>query len=77
LATPISTASSGLAISAAHARARWAAASMALSQKAEAPSAQEIDQLAALRRAYEELTEAYEGLRRMVERGYLPYRPKA
>ena len=66
-----------LAISAAQARARWAAASMTLSQKSDAPSAQEIDHLAALRRAYEELTEAYEGLRRLVERGYLPYRPKA
>jgi hypothetical protein len=66
-----------LAVAAAQARARWAAASLTLSQKAEAPTAQEIDQLAALRRAYEELTEAYEGLRRMVERGYLPYRPKA
>lgn len=66
-----------LAIAAAQARARWAAASMTLSQKAEAPSAQDIDQLAALRRAYEELTEAYEGLRRLVERGYLHYRPKA
>ena len=66
-----------LAVAAAQARARWAAASLTLSQKAEAPTAQDIDQLAALRRAYEELTEAYEGLRRMVERGYLPYRPKA
>ncbi len=66
-----------LAIAAAQARARWAAAAMTLSQKADAPSAQEIDQLAALRRAYEELTEAYEGLRRLVERGYLPCKPKA
>ncbi len=66
-----------LAVAAAHARARWAAASLALSQKADAPSPQEVEQLAQLRRAFEEFTEAYEGLRRMVERGYLPCRPKA
>jgi hypothetical protein len=66
-----------LAIAAAQARGRWIAASLTLSQKADAPTAQEVDHVAFLRRAYEELTEAYEGLRRMVERGYLPYRPKA
>jgi len=66
-----------LAIAAAQARGRWAAASLALSQKSEAPTQQEIEQIAGLRRAFEELTEAYDGLRRMVERGYLPYRAKA
>ena len=34
----------------------------------------EAQKLAGMRAAYEELSEAYEGLRRMVERGYLPYR---
>jgi hypothetical protein len=65
-----------MAIAAAQARARWAAASLTLSQKTDGPTAQEIDHLASLRHGFEELTEAYQGLRRMVERGYLPYRPK-
>ena len=30
--------------------------------------------LAELRRSYEELSDAYEGMRRMVERGYLSFR---
>jgi hypothetical protein len=66
-----------LAIAAAQARARWVAASIAMTEKPEAPSSQDIAQLATLRCAYEELTEAYEALRRMVERAYLPYRAKA
>jgi hypothetical protein len=65
-----------LAVTAAHARARWIGASVALSKKAEAPTAQEVGQIASLRSAYEELTEAYNALRRLVERGYLPYRAK-
>ncbi len=64
-----------LAVAAAHARGRWVAAAIAISQKSEA-SPQEIAQLATLRSAYDELTEAYDALRRMVERGYLPTRPK-
>lgn len=66
-----------LAVAAAQARARWVAASLSLTEKPEAPSPQEIAQLGALRCAYEELTEAYDALRRMVERGYLPYSAKA
>ena len=66
-----------LAVAAAQARARWVAASLALTEKAEAASPQEIANLAALRCAFEELTEAYDALRRMVERGYLPYSAKA
>ena len=65
-----------LAVAAAHARARWLGASIALSKKADAPSSQDVQQVASLRTAYEELTEAYNGLRRLVERGYLPYRAK-
>ena len=37
------------------------------------PSADQIDKLAHLRSAYEELAEAYDALRRMVERGYVIY----
>ncbi len=64
-----------LAVAAANARARWVAAAITLSQKPEA-SPQEVAQLATLRAAYEELTEAYDALRRMVERGYLPVKSK-
>ena len=65
-----------LAVAAANARARWVASAVALTQKPEA-TPQDIMQLATLRTAYEELTEAYDALRRMVERGYLPVKPKA
>ena len=33
--------------------------------------------LTAYRTAYDELSEVYDGLRRMVERGYLPFKPAA
>jgi hypothetical protein len=65
-----------LAIAAAQARARWVAASILLAERPEPPAPQDILQLSALRTCFEELTEAYEALRRMVERGYLPYRAK-
>jgi hypothetical protein len=65
-----------LAVAAAQARARWVATSLALSERPEPPATQEVAQLATLRSAYEELTEAYDALRRMVERGYLPYSAK-
>lgn len=64
-----------LAVAAAAARARWVGESVALAGSGAAPSAQDIARLAALRSAFQELTEAYEALRRMVERGYLTYRP--
>lgn len=66
-----------LAVAAANARARWLGASIALSKRADAPSSQDVQQVAMLRSAFEELTEAYNGLRRLVERGYLPFRAKA
>jgi predicted MarR family transcription regulator len=65
-----------LAVAAANARARWVLGALALAQKPDA-TPQETAQLAVLRHAYQELTEAYDGLRRMVERGYLPFKPKA
>ena len=37
----------------------------------------QVTQLGVLRRTFEELTEAYDAMRRMVERGYLGYTPKA
>lgn len=62
-----------LALAAASARARWAAAALQASETA-APTAEQIARLTELRVAFQELTEAYEGLRRMVERGYVAYR---
>lgn len=63
-----------LAVAAASARARWIAEALRLTEQGHAVSPHDAERLAALRSVYEELSEAYEGLRRMVERGYLPYR---
>ena len=65
-----------LAISAAQARARWVAAAIAVAEKSEAATPDDIANLTNLRTTYEEFTDAYEALRRMVERGYLPYSAK-
>lgn len=66
-----------LAIAAAQARGRWVAAAIALAEKQEAPTPADTAALTNLRTTYDELTVAYEALRRMVERGYVPYREKA
>ena len=63
-----------VAVSAALARAHWVKEALALSSGATPITADRIAKLAELRAAFEELTEAYEGLRRMVERNYLVYR---
>jgi hypothetical protein len=65
-----------LALAAAEARAQWIAAALELSEHGHAPSAQQVEQLTTLRTAYDELTEAYEGMRRLVERGHLTYHRK-
>jgi long-subunit acyl-CoA synthetase (AMP-forming) len=62
-----------LGLAAALARARWVAAALAATDGGQAPSPAVIEQLAHLRTAYEELAEVYDAMRRMVERGYLPY----
>jgi hypothetical protein len=64
-----------LAVAAAHARAQWVAAALEMTQTPRALSLDEVDRLGRLRAAFEELTEVYEAMRRMVERGYLGYRP--
>ena len=61
-----------LALAAAQARADWVAAG----QKA-GRGATDAKRLGELRALYEELREVYEGARRMVERGYLPYEAPA
>lgn len=63
-----------LAVAAAIARAQWVAAALAATENSQPPNAEQVRKMAELRLAFEELTEAYEALRRMVERGYLPYR---
>ena len=65
-----------LAVAAAHARARWLGESIALSTKSDTTSPEDVQQVANLRKTFDELTEAYDGLRRLVERGYLPFRAK-
>ncbi len=62
-----------LALAAAEARAQWIAAALKMSEHSHAPTQQQVEQLAHLRTAYDELSAAYEGMRRLVERGHLPY----
>lgn len=62
-----------LAICAAHARAEWVAAALAMTEKPHTLAPEEVLRLNTLRAAYDELTEAYEAMRRMVERGYLSF----
>jgi len=65
-----------LAVAAAQARALWVAEALTISETVGgALSATQTAKLMGLRTAYEELSEAYEGLRRMVERGYVTFRP--
>jgi hypothetical protein len=67
------TAFQKLAVAAAQARARWVTAALAASDDAAPMTQAQLDQLAEVRRAFQELSDAYEGLRRLVERGYLTY----
>jgi acyl carrier protein phosphodiesterase len=65
-----------LAVAVAQARGQWVSEALAMTETAGAMlSASQTQRLTALRTAHEELTEAYEALRRMVERGYVTYRP--
>ena len=62
-----------LAVAAAQARAGWVKAALAVSEQAEPLGVRQIEAVAHLRTAYEELAEAYDAMRRLVERGYLTY----
>jgi hypothetical protein len=62
---------------AALARTQWVAEALAATEGGHMPSREQIDKLAQLRSAYTELTEAYDAMRRMVERGYISYAPPA
>ena len=62
-----------LALAAAQARALWVATGVAVSESNRTITAEQLAELTRLRTVYEELTEVYEGMRRMVERGYLGF----
>ncbi|HWE47142.1 MAG TPA: hypothetical protein VG407_14040 [Caulobacteraceae bacterium] len=63
-----------VAVTAALARAAWVKEALALSSGETPVTRERIAKLGELRAAFEELAEAYEGLRRMVERSYLVVR---
>ena len=60
-----------LAVAAATARGAWVAEALRLTASGHAVSAEQAARLGQMRTVFEELSEAYEGMRRMVERGYL------
>jgi hypothetical protein len=60
-----------LAVATADARARWVAAGIEITQQPQVVTPDQVARLAALKSAFMELADVYEGLRRMVERGYL------
>ena len=59
-----------LAVLTATARGKWVAEALRLSESGAPATPDQVARLTSTRTAYEELAEAYEGLRRMVERGY-------
>lgn len=65
-----------LAITTAHARARWVAAAVSMAEASTSLTHEQVTQLNTLRSGYEELAEAYHAMRRMVERGYLGYQAR-
>lgn len=64
-----------LAVAAANARAQWVAVSLQVTESPHALTPAEVERLSHMRAAYEELSEVYEAFRRMVERGYLTFKP--
>ena len=63
-----------LAVAAAQARAAWLKESLRIASTGHAPTPPQAERLAEMRMIFDELTEAYEGLRRLVERGYTAYK---
>lgn len=63
-----------LAVLTATARAKWVSEGLRQSESGAPSTPDQIARLTAARIAYDELAEAYEGLRRMVERGYVVIR---
>lgn len=65
-----------LAHAAAEARTRWAMTAIKFTESGHAPTAEQGAALHDLRVTYQELAEAYEALRRLVERGYIHFHAK-
>ncbi len=63
-----------LAVMTATARAKWVAESLRLAHSGSAVTPDQVARLTAARTAYDELAEAYEALRRIIERGYVALR---
>ncbi|MFC7377886.1 hypothetical protein [Brevundimonas sp. GCM10030266] len=63
-----------LAVLTATARAKWVSEGLRQSESGAPSTVDQVARLTAARNAYEELAEVYEGLRRMVERGYITLR---
>jgi hypothetical protein len=63
-----------LAIAVATARTRWVSEALRLSESGSPATPDQVARLASARAAFEELADAYEALRRMVERSYLTLR---
>lgn len=63
-----------LAVTVATARIKWVSEALRLSESGSPVTPDQTARLTAHRNAYDELSEAYEGLRRMVERGYITLR---
>jgi hypothetical protein len=64
-----------VALAAAQARTLWVAKGIAATESGRPLSPEQLAEMEHLRGAYEELAEVYEAMRRMVERGYLEYKP--
>ncbi|WP_417477696.1 hypothetical protein [Maricaulis sp.] len=62
-----------LALTAAKARTAWVSTAIELAKLHKALEPEQLAKLSHLRGVYDELSEAYEAMRRMVERGYLSY----
>lgn len=63
-----------IALATAQARALWVAKGLSAVDSTRPMTPEQLAELTHLRETYEELTEVYEALRRMVERGYLEFR---
>lgn len=63
-----------LAVLTATARGKWVSEGLRQSESGAPSTVDQVARLTAARAAYEELAEVYEGLRRMVERGYISLR---
>jgi hypothetical protein len=63
-----------LAVLTATARGKWVSEGLRQSESGAPSTVDQVARLTSARAAYEELAEVYEGLRRMVERGYITLR---